>query len=1340
MAERRLARGERGEEDANEGESHCWEVMETQIAKNRVEGLAGLLGFNNKFAVPSSGRSGGLCIFSKDDVNLVIKNFSQYHIDSWISEPGKDQWRLTCFYGEANRSLRFKTWDTMKRLRGESTLPWVCIGDFNEILRPEEQMGPNPRDSSQIAGFRDAVDICGLSDLGYKGLDWTFEKRVAAGQFCRVHLDRALATTSWSNLFPFASVEHLTAVKSDHNPILLLNELESTNLRFALKKPFRYECAWETDTRFQTVVEEAWRGGGAALSVADIAGKLELVAATFNRWGRSTFGSVRLELRQLRAQLTTLRADPMRTGPGEEERKVEERMIELCYREEIMQRQRSRVTWLSEGDNNTQFFQRKASARRAKNRITQLERVDGSTCTDLSELADMAKEFYGNLYTSEGTIGMEEVLSHIPVRVDALMNARLNAEYSKNEVKEALFQMFPTKAPGPDGFPAHFFQRHWELCGDEVTRMIIRVLSGEDSPEDINKTFIVMIPKIASPKVLGQFRPISLCNVIYKIASKVLANRLKDILPNVISEEQSAFVPGRLITDNFITAYECLHYMKTRRVKGNRFCALKLDMMKAYDRLEWPYLRAVMIKLGISPRFTDTIMRCVSSVSFSVLFNGGILDAFRPTRGLRQGDPISPYLFLLAAEGLSCILKAQGDGVRGVSVAPKAPLVNHLLFADDSLLFFEANPESATRVRDLLRRYCHASGQRINVDKSSIYFSKGVAEPLRASVKQILQVQNESLSEKYLGLPSDVGNSKEGSFKYLKDRIWKCVQGWMEKCLSVGGKEVLIKSVVQSIPTYSMACFKLPRGLCEHLNGLIRKFWWGSKNGQRKPAWVSWNTMSKPKFMGGMGFRDIELFNLALLARQAWSLMEHPESLSARVLKARYFPDCHLLDATLGSVPSQVWRAIMEGREILSLGLIKRIGNGVDTHIWLDNWLPRDFKLRPICPRSSDPPTRVSDLIDPTTRTWNRQLLEEHLIAPDVDIVLNIPLSSRVQEDFWAWHYDKRGIFSVRSAYRMITAIKAQREDWVEHRSGHSNSSADKKSWTFLWKVKIPSKIRVFVWRLAHTSLPTGSVRCSRNMSESDACSICGAAEDTWRHSLFDCQMARCTWALGDEELLEHVLSNRIEDARLWLFWLFETLNQQELARVLVTLWAIWWARRRAVHDNEFQSPVSTWCFINRFLEDLEIAAISQQKSRAVSPVLRAAPRWIPPVNELAKLNVDGGLSRQGNRGAAAVVCRDHTGRYLGASAVVFDGLVDPVSLEAHACNEALALAADLHIHRLMVASDCLEVVKNIKKGAASVYAPKMLKKKKTAAQGIIGPLVSGCHLGVRRWETSDLQ
>lgn len=191
--------------------------------------------------------------------------------------------------------------------------------------------------------------------------------------------------------------------------------------------------------------------------------------------------------------------------------------------------------------------------------------------------------------------------------------------------------------------------------------------------------------------------------------------------------------------------------------------------------------------------------------------------------------------------------------------------------------------------------------------------------------------------------------------------------------------------------------------------------------------------------MGGIGFRDVELFNLALLARQVWRLLQDPESLSARVLRARYFPEGNILDAALGAHPSQVWRSLMEGKELLVLGLIKRIGSGTDTRIWEDNWLPRDYKLKLICTISPDPPQLVSELIDATTRTWNKQVLIEHFVSPDVDIIMNIPLSLRVQRDFWAWHYDRRGVFTVRSAYKMISAIKHQREDWLEHRTSHSN-------------------------------------------------------------------------------------------------------------------------------------------------------------------------------------------------------------------------------------------------------------------------------------------------------------
>ena len=237
--------------------------------------------------------------------------------------------------------------------------------------------------------------------------------------------------------------------------------------------------------------------------------------------------------------------------------------------------------------------------------------------------------------------------------------------------------------------------------------------------------------------------------------------------------------------------------------------------------------------------------------------------------------------------------------------------------------------------------------------------------------------------------------------------------------------------------------------------------------------------MTQPKVVGGLGFKDFELFNLAMLARQAWRLLQNPDTLCARILKSIYYPSSDILDAELGGRPSQVWRAILEGRDILKQGLIRRIGNGVTTNIWTHNWLPRDEMLRPYGCLSQNPPTFVSELITPATAAWNKQVVQSTFMPMDADTILGIPLCTRNMDDFWAWHYEKHGIFSVKSAYKMLIATRQRREAWLEGRAGPSSSGAEKGAWKSLWNTKVPGKVRMFLWRLSKQSLPTNDISTS---------------------------------------------------------------------------------------------------------------------------------------------------------------------------------------------------------------------------------------------------------------------
>lgn len=338
--------------------------------------------------------------------------------------------------------------------------------------------------------------------------------------------------------------------------------------------------------------------------------------------------------------------------------------------------------------------------------------------------------------------------------------------------------------------------------GLEVFNCCKHWLETNSFPQELNSTNVVLIPKKENAVRMRDLRPIALCNVLYKILAKVLANRIRNVLPDIISENQSAFVHSRNITDNVLVAFELIHHIRLKNRGKEEEIALKLDISKAYDRVSWSFLRHRMEAMNFSEQWISWMLLCIQTVSYRFSVNGTMVGPVVPKRGLRQGDPLSPYLFLLCVEGLSNALDQAVDNgvIQGCRIAPTAPVVSHLLFADDSFLFFKGTTDEAHAVKAILSTYERVSGQSINYQKSGIFFSPNIRREKQMELSDILGVYNGITNTNYLGLPSLIGRSKTRVFGYLKDRANQRIQGWCKKPISRAGKTILIKNVAQAIP------------------------------------------------------------------------------------------------------------------------------------------------------------------------------------------------------------------------------------------------------------------------------------------------------------------------------------------------------------------------------------------------------------------------------------------------------------------------------------------------------------------------------------------------------------
>ena len=424
--------------------------------------------------------------------------------------------------------------------------------------------------------------------------------------------------------------------------------------------------------------------------------------------------------------------------------------------------------------------------------------------------------------------------------------------------------------------------------------------------------------------------------------------------------------------------------------------------------------------MGFANKWIQWIMGCIRSVTYTVLVNGQTYGKISPERGIRQGDPLFPFLFKLCAEALVHVMnRAELEGnITGMQLTKHCPSIQHLLFADDSLFLYQATLKECSNFLHCLELYGKASGKEINFHKSSITFGAAIDPVMKRVIAELLEIENEGGAGSYLGLPECFSGSKQKLLAFISEKLGKRLSGWYDKTLSLGGKEVLLKSISMALPVYAMSCFRLTKHHCQKIMSAMAAFWWNESSDKRKIHWVSWPKLCTSKESGGLGFRDIEDFNQALLAKQAWKLLNEPESLLARVYKGRYYANKDFLECRKGYRPSYALRSILFGRELLMKGLIKSIGNGRSTFVWSENWIMDSTPRRPVsCQLLFDVTLKVSALID-SLGSWNLERLVE--LFPPNEVQRIKQMTPGVVTDCHVWAFSRHGAYIVKTGYDLL--------------------------------------------------------------------------------------------------------------------------------------------------------------------------------------------------------------------------------------------------------------------------------------------------------------------------------
>ena len=686
----------------------------------------------------------------------------------------------------------------------------------------------------------------------------------------------------------------------------------------------------------------------------------------------------------------------------------------------------------------------------------------------------------------------------------------------------------------------------------------------------MNETFICLIPKKSDSLKVTDFRPISLVTGLYKIIAKPLASRLKEVLAATVSPNQGAFVKDRQILDAVLIANEVVEEVRQKKEEG---LVLKIDFEKAYDHVEWRFLDEVLQRKGFGNRWRKWMQGCLSSANFSVLINGRPRGKFQASRGLRQGDPLSPFLFTLVVDVLSRLMeKAQeNDLIKGLCIGQEKVEISHLQFADDTIFFLTEDEEVWNNLLQVLNLFCSVSGLKINKAKCFLAGINSESEKLnRMAVSWGCEVGCWPI--KYLGLPL---GGRPRAIKFwdpVVETMEKRLQSWKKAFLSRGGRLTLIQSVLGSLPIYYMSLFKIPCGVRGRLEKLMKGFLWEGVEEGKKTHLVKWELVTQNKEEGGLGVGNLRNQNEALLAKWLWRFPMESHSLWHKVIRSKYGLQVNGWNAL---PPRRVssrspWKDISSGSHQFLRHCKFEVGNGERVRFWEDGWLaggplkeqfPRLFLL------SRKHNHNISSFVEVSSNSlsWNfdfrRNLNEMEIeeVARLLQKVEEVRLSLS-KMDNRRWNLEASGLFTCKS-YRSLLSNNGI----VHYYPPYSQ----------IWKSKAPPKVKILVWLVANGNLNTCDRIQRRNpfmCLSPHWCSLCKAKEESVNHIFLHCSYSiQLWWKLFQEVKVSWVIPKGCFEL---LSTNFKALGKGKKSKALwgclvsAIFWNIWLERNKRIFED----------------------------------------------------------------------------------------------------------------------------------------------------------------------------